>query len=953
MIQAKSTAIAHKFQDNSKIINKLCQNSNEKKVYQKNDRLNLKGKEWALTEKRYLLLSCAAFFFGMTEMAIAANIENQTYVKQSSSEYGYGGALTLQPPENSVIKDSLFSENRTSAIGGGVLNRGYISAISGSTFQSNVAEQGGGGAVYSQTLPGSEDVDSGVITKISNTFFLNNSAGGFGGGVFHLSPKDMLIENSVFDGNHGEKGGGAFNSGQHNGEGATITMVDSQFRNNTSGRVTDGTFGGGAIRLDSGSVIFKGNNVFENNKDPERNNDINVQSGSVIVAESAVVTLDGGIIGNGNTVIQKGGQIKVENSANATTFGNQTENNGTITVNKGKAADVLAEFTNNGQVANQGDLAVQETGTLILNRGIDGNGLTTVNEGGRLVTNAAGVVMQNALINNGTVSIDKDKSLILKQDSINNSTIDNNGLLAVNKSLLLRSSIQGEGTVSVNNGAILDVAEKDVQIANNIDNRGILRVNENFQLTAEREIANHKVIVNHGVVQNNGALLLNGGSSVEMGTNSVFNTKELRASGLPQLKLNVETDTAANTIRHGIINVDGDVTGNTDVVLKFTDDNLLTNPETVKSLFVNAPQDNAETSAAFNVVRVEKSPYMWVAQSEAGESGQGTAWYLTVNTLVPETPDSLVVAPEVVAAAGMHEAALEQTRSVLRNLNGKLASGREYCPNCGIYSQEWDGRPLHNLWISAQGETAGIDKPVDMDADIWGVEAGFDLQSDVNNTFGVFASYRNGEYDLSGRGAKLHALSGSKIDIDSYLAGLYYRYDKNMNWLFVGIYGGMQRADVKTDDGIAKFDSDGVEFGAGVEAGHTFALSSDLTLSPGLGIYYTQIDFDSAADNVGKRYDWSDVKHLEAEFGIKLEKQIDTAKIYVKPSVIHTLTDDDKVKISGYGKADTYHDQTLGRIELGGRYGFNDAVSGYGWTNYTFGSGYDNVTLGAGLSYAW
>ncbi len=921
-------------------------------MYQKNDRLNLKGKEWALTEKRYLLLSCAAFFFGMTEMAVAADIINQHYAEKSSGTYGVGGALTFAPPEVSLIKDSSFTNNR-SLIGGAVVSRGHITSVSNSIFQGNTSETGGGGAIYSQTLPGHEDVNSGGIDKISNVQFLGNSAAGFGGAVFHLSHRNVLVENSIFEGNHGEKGGGAFNSGQYEGQGAAVTMVNNQFRNNTSGRVTDGTFGGGAIRLDSGSVIFKGNNVFENNKDPERNNDINVQSGSVIVAESAVVTLDGGIIGNGNTVIEKGGQIKVENTANATTFGNQTENNGTITVNKEKAADVLAEFTNNGQIANQGDFAVQGTGTLVLNRGIDGSGRTTVSEGGRLVANAAGVAMQNALINNGTVNIDKDKSLILKQDSVNNGTIDNNGLLAVNKSLLLRSSIQGEGTVSVNNGAMLDIAGKDAQVANNIDNRGILRVSENSQLTAEREIANHKVIVNRGVIHNNGALLLNGGSSVEMGTDAVFNTKELRASGLPQLKLNVETDTVADTIRHGIINVDGDVTGNTDVVLKFTDDNLLTNPETVKSLFVNAPQDNAETSAAFNVVRVEKSPYMWVAQSEAGEGDQGTAWYLTVNTLVPETPDSLVVAPEVVAAAGMHEAALEQTRSVLRNLNGKLASGREYCPNCGIYSQEWDGRPLHNLWISAQGETAGIDKPVDMDADIWGVEAGFDLQNDVNNTFGVFASYRNGEYDLSGRGAKLHALSGSKIDIDSYLAGLYYRYDKNMNWLFAGIYGGMQRADVKTDDGIAKFDSDGVEFGAGIEAGHTFALNSDLTLSPSLGIYYTQIDFDSAADNVGKRYDWSDVKHLEAEFGIKLEKQIDTAKIYVKPSVIHTLTDDDEVKISGYGKADTYHDQTLGRIELGGRYGFNDAVSGYGWTNYTFGSGYDNVTLGAGLSYAW
>ncbi|MDO4184667.1 MAG: autotransporter outer membrane beta-barrel domain-containing protein, partial [Rhodospirillales bacterium] len=90
-----------------------------------------------------------------------------------------------------------------------------------------------------------------------------------------------------------------------------------------------------------------------------------------------------------------------------------------------------------------------------------------------------------------------------------------------------------------------------------------------------------------------------------------------------------------------------------------------------------------------------------------------------------------------------------------------------------------------------------------------------------------------------------------------------------------------------------------------------------------------------------------------AELGAKLEKQFDNAKVYVRPSVIRTLTKDDSVLITGLNKADTYSDQTLGRIEIGGRYGFTDALSAYAWANYTFGSSYDVYALGAGLNYAW
>ena len=418
------------------------------------------------------------------------------------------------------------------------------------------------------------------------------------------------------------------------------------------------------------------------------------------------------------------------------------------------------------------------------------------------------------------------------------------------------------------------------------------------------------------------------------------------------------------------LEISGDVSGTTDVVVYTLSSALPSRSIVFATAQSGGDADSFKLASDSAQVVVYANPidYRYDVQYNQAEDGS-REWYFAAapEPEDPENPDEPVVTPpednkpskplayraEVIAGAGLHEAAIEQTRSVVRNVRTKVADGRLYCPGCGIYDYGWNNQQLRNVWVNVQGETATIDKPAKMDADIWGVEAGFDVQNDIHNTLGVFASYRKGEYDLSGKADKLRSNIGSEIDIDSYLAGLYYRYDKNMNWLFATVYGGVQQADAKTDDKIAKFDTDGIEFGAGVEAGHTFALSNDLTLDPSLGLYYTQINFDDAKDNVGKEYDWKDIKHLEAELGAKLEKQIDYAKIYVKPSIIQTITSGDSVKITGLNKLSTYDDATLGRIELGGRYGFTDALSAYGWVNYTFGSGYDATAFGAGVSYSW
>ena len=475
------------------------------------------------------------------------------------------------------------------------------------------------------------------------------------------------------------------------------------------------------------------------------------------------------------------------------------------------------------------------------------------------------------------------------------------------------------------------------------------------------------VVVFNNLVENVNNFTFGAGSAVHLGLNGVINTQNMSISDSalvgknavfsPIIMVDVEVDKAANTVNSGKINVSSDVSGDYNIIVNSLNPDVLDNKDDAVVPFLFAPNDDTDTASSFSVARVIGSPYMWKGGTNVKGTETGSVWYLNLTDEAnpdykpeePENPDKpdekpskpvvRPIAPEVIAGDGLHEAAIEQTRSVVRNVAAKTF--------------ESDVKQLRNVWVLAQGESATIDKPVKMDADIWGIEAGFDIQNDVNNTLGVFASYRKGEYDLSGKADKVRSNIGSEIDIDSYLAGLYYRYDKNMNWLFATVYGGIQQADAGTDDGIAKFDTDGIEFGAAVEAGHTFALSNDLTLDPSLGLYYTQINFDDAKDNVGKEYDWKDVKHLEAELGAKLEKQIDYAKIYVKPSVIQTITSGDSVRITGLNKLSTYDDATLGRIELGGRYGFTDALSAYGWVNYTFGSDYDATAFGAGVSYSW
>ena len=467
----------------------------------------------------------------------------------------------------------------------------------------------------------------------------------------------------------------------------------------------------------------------------------------------------------------------------------------------------------------------------------------------------------------------------------------------------------------------------------------------------------------NNAVENVNRFAMNGGAVVHLGLNGRIYAQDFVSGSSsvyartgaqkPLLTVDVMVDRENNTVHSGAIHVNGDVAGETNVLVNALNPDVLDNKKDAVVPFLFAPNDNEETSAVFNVSRVIGSPYMWHAgKNVAGTPESGNVWYLSLtDTLNPEfgktDPE---VAPEVTAYISLPSAGLEQVRGLRDTLEQKTA----FCKEGACVR---DAKADRQLWVDSGYLSSTVDKPAEFDADIWGVTAGGDLQYDANNRLGVFAAYRQGDYDVSGKGSKYRSTVGSELDINSWLGGLYYRFEQNDWYAFATVYGGLQKADLKTDDGIVNTDSDGTLWSVGAEGGRKYGLSEALTLEPSFGVFYTQSEFDDIRDSAGKTASFDSLKQLEIETAVKLEYRLCqndlTSVVYIKPGLIQTITGGDEVLISGLGKTEAYHDQLLGRIELGARFGVTESLSGYGWANYTFGSSYGAAAVGIGLNYAF
>ena len=434
-------------------------------------------------------------------------------------------------------------------------------------------------------------------------------------------------------------------------------------------------------------------------------------------------------------------------------------------------------------------------------------------------------------------------------------------------------------------------------------------------------------------------------SSLRLGQNAGIRAVSYQSNGDNNLIIDVEVDRKNDTVHNGVIHIDGDVNGETKVVVNSKNLQKLKDMKNAVSVFLEAPNDGVKNDEAFSVSRVIGSPYVWDAFRNYKGEEAGSTWYLAV------TQDLNKYTPEIPAYLAMQSAAMEQNRGIGQKVSEGLRANR--CRGCCDKRLPY----YQDTWVNVDYENADIDAPSQMDAKIKGVTGGFDLAADYYHKVGLFGAYRQGDYDISGKG-KYRSDTGSSMDIDSYLGGLYYRYGRYHWTVLATAFGGKQDISMKTDDHSVFVDTSASQFGGSLDISRQFFLPYAWLLEPSLGLYYTALDMDGFSDNMGQKVDFDLMHYMEAELGLRIEHLFcandgQTAKVYIKPSVIQTYAMGDKTNISTLSSINTYKNQTLGKMEIGAKFGLAPRVSAYTSAHYTFGSDYKAYGVDAGLTYSW
>lgn len=857
----------------------------------------------------------------------------------------YIGSINGNFTNNSTIPVS--DGHGQEASGAAIFNQGHIGSITGN-FSKNTGYLHG-------TIWGYGDIDNitavfdtnyrsavggnGGNWKITNSRFLNNTtwqgvegAGQSGAAIIYYGGANFTVEDTLFQGNSAWwKGGAIAATGGKTG----MNIVRSQFINNSAGEE-----GGAIYTTGAGSTVNIADSLFKGNHGG--------WSGGAIHNNNAIYTITGTEFdGNYNGyagVIFNGGEMTVSDSKihdNWTNTGGNINSKGTLIVNNTEIYNNEAKYNADGAygagVYITGGTARFNGGSIHDNKAQQKGGAIYVSGGDVALTNTevkdnksgeGGAV--HSLVDLTVTGDGKGKTALF---SGNNAETNSTGVFMENAGTTLYLNSLNDGQVVFDD--IVDGNDYNIQIGGDLS--GMIRFNND--------------------VKNLNALVMADGGSLYVGRNQELSMKEYRAENtgrVPQLLLDVEPDSAGNSLTNGVLRVSGDVSGTTDVVVNSLNENELSDVKTVLSPFVVAENDDASTSAAFNVSRVIGSPYLYETKYNAKGGEIGSVWYLGVKTKpasdnpnVPDTGLDAVYAPEVPVYEGAMTAAVEQNRYI----GNSIARGLKMKSCCG-----WEPDPRKRLWVDAAYETAKIKSPATMDADISVFTAGLDLFRDYSHRGGILAGYRNGKYDFSGDGRHFSDI-GSELKTDSWLGGVYYEYSYDDWRILSSLFAGRQKTDISTDDRKISTDTDAVQYGADVNIAKTYMYSSSVDLEPSLGIFYTHVDMDDIKDNAGKTVKFEKLDYGEIELGVKAEylfcRGWCSNRLYVKPSVIRTFSNGGSSKITGISNSSSYKDKTLGRIELGGEFALSRSWQGYVSAGHIFGDDYKSYDINAGINYAW
>lgn len=899
----------------------------------------------------------------------------------SKSENGiaYGGAwANASSGENvmspiSKIIDSSFTNNQ---------------AISNSLMENNGNKIHGaqGGAIYNRAT-GYDDSPNlsrlQIIASNADVLFENNQAiaasgNGIGGAILNdnLGQLEINAENGhniVFSNNSADIGGALADSASGNesktSENAKLTVNATGgniiFQNNKANST------GGVLytyAAEGGEAFVVGNGYslsFINNSAGSTGGAFAI-AGNLFGAEyysgnsELIIQKDGTINFIGNTAAEKGGAVY--NLGKITLHNDGTDASGTFNFN-GNTAALGAGIYNSANAVVQANLQNDTTILFNGNKATDGKGGAIYNEANgnvNIVLNNSSKLVFNTIsddvYNEGTVNIKGDSvnptiiSMAVVPQTVNNSQTQ----------IVLNSTFAGSGWYNISNTQLnlgstgyIDY-DTNLNLSNNVINltsgsylnlnTGDVLTNNDFDI-ARNSVVNYKADV--------------GVTDVDL-ANTVKNT------GLLNIGDGVLTDVSINTLKseNGTIRIDVD------------------NPNLKADRIIINNRIYGITDVAFDNsqnLKLEVGDKIYFAQTQSDQSLDDYKFVSNATDGIYEIGidhDSLYdndntlhdwffyrtkyLNPEVVGYIDLPRSAIEQTRSLMFNV-GRLDKG-----SCNCYRDECnykvcnfrDSGGVNRLWATPIYRSGTFDYPVETDVKVYGLDFGYDHQFSISSQFGIFGSYRDGNYDINGNGdGEYISHYGSELDITSILGGLYYRQYFGDLFMMGAVYGGQQSADIKADNGVSA-STDGLNLGAQAEIGYDIKASERSVLTPSIKATYDYIKFDDVKDSAGKEVSFDTVHDLELEAGIKYEyrfnneNQLPTTG-YIKPSIIQTIANGGDVKVKDTTFDKTIENETLGRIEVGADAEIIENFSLGAFGNYTFGSKYKAWGVGGNIRYKW
>ena len=392
----------------------------------------------------------------------------------------------LNNSTDQTISGQIFSDIQYTGDGGAISNTANL-IITDSLFKNNYAS-GWSGAIES-TKP--------VNIKFSNVNFINNKATISGATTFGRSTTNVIIENSLFDGNTANEIGalGLFSGG---------SITNTIFRNNKSIFYGDENIseaieknidGGGALFLgaEAKSIVsgaqFVENSVFENNYSA-------INGGAIATRRANVANNSAGKLDVINTTFKENKAGTTGGAIDNYFYGSSTKNNAVYV--EGSTFDANSA-KNGGAIYNHGeaDVGGKFASTYITNTKFSNN--TATENGG-------------AIYNAGTLTLDSTKGNVIFDNNKSNS-ISNDIHMAGDNATLNITGTNSENAVISNGGISSEI------------NKGIITVNTNGNFILNGDNSNYTGIF----TQTNGNTLVH--NKFFGGTNTISGGKVTFGNG--------------------------------------------------------------------------------------------------------------------------------------------------------------------------------------------------------------------------------------------------------------------------------------------------------------------------------------------------------------------------------------------------------------------------------------